>query len=412
MKFILPDIGEGIDTMSITEILVKKGEEIKNDTPVLLVETDKASMEIPIDCDCIIVEILVKEGDLISPGQPIMDIDKVNGKEEVLSSENENKDTSELEDTKEIEEIKEVEEGILPNNEKVDTDSDTKTHATPSIRKLARELNVNIEDINSKNQRITEKDVYEHIKKSEPLTKKETNLSDTLSKWGLVQEIKLTSNQIKTGNKLHQSWNSIPHVTQFDESDITNLYKLVKLLKKVNKNAASKVSYIPFFIKAVSLILQEFKIFNSSLNTDKKSIIQKHYCNIGFAIDTDEGLVVPVIKDIDKKSVKTITIEFNHLIKKARENKLTLDNISGGCFTISSLGNIGGNFFTPIINPPEVAILGISAINTKPILKNKKFIARKILPLSLSYDHRVINGVDTAKFTKMFSKIIENPEKL
>ena len=398
MKFILPDIGEGIDTMSITEILVKKGEKIKNDTPVLLVETDKASMEIPIDCDCIIIEILVKEGDLISPGQPIMDIDKVNGKEGVLSSENENKDISELEDTKDIEETKEVEEEIVPNNEKVDTDSNTKTHATPSIRKLARELNVNIEDINSKNQRITEKDVYEYIKKSESHTKKETNLSDTLSKWGLVQEIKLTSNQIKTGNKLHQSWNSIPHVTQFDES--------------VNKNPVSKVSYIPFFIKAVSLILQKFKIFNSSLNTDKKSIIQKHYCNIGFAMDTDEGLVVPVIKDVDKKSIKTITIEFNQLINKAREKKLTLDDISGGCFTISSLGNIGGKFFTPIINPPEVAILGISEINTKPILKNKKFIPRKVLPLSLSYDHRVINGADAAKFTKMFSEIIENPEKL
>ena len=404
MKFILPNIGEGIDTMSITEILVKKGEKIKNDTPILLVETDKASMEIPIDCDCTIIEILVKEGDLISPGQSIMEINKVNN--------DKNKDNLKEEKEKKIEGEKQAEEIIISNNEKIDVISNTKIHATPSVRKLARKLNVNIEDVNSKNHKITEEDIYGYIKKNESLSKQKDTLSDTLSKWGLVQEVKLTSNQIRTGKKLHESWNSIPHVTQFDESDITNLYKLVKLLKSINKNVSSKVSYIPFFIKAVSFILQEFKVFNSSLNTDQKSIIQKHYCNIGFAIDTNEGLIVPVIKNIDKKSVKTITIEFNQLINKAREKKLTLDDISGGCFTISSLGNIGGKFFTPIINPPEVAILGISEINTKPILKNKKFIPRKVLPLSLSYDHRVINGADAAKFTKMFSEIIENPEKL
>ena len=411
MKFILPNIGEGIDTMSITEILVKKGEKIKNDTPVLLVETDKASMEIPIDCDCMITEILVKEGDLISPGQTIMEIDKINDKEKKLSTNDEDKNN--ISKTENIEEIEENKKAEMENNvEKEIISNNNIIHATPSARKLARESHINIEDIKSKENRITEEEVYQHIKKNTSISKKEINLSNTLSKWGLVEEIKLTSNQIKTGMKLHQSWNSIPHVTQFDESDITNLYKLVKLLKNVNKDEISKVSYVPFFIKAVSYILKEFKIFNSSLNTDKKSIIQKHYYNIGFAIDTDEGLVVPVIKNTDKKSIKKITIEFNQLIKKAREKKLTIDDISGGCFTISSLGNIGGNFFTPIINPPEVAILGVSRINTKPILKDKKFIARKILPLSLSYDHRVINGADAVKFTKMFSTIIESPEKL
>ena len=411
MKFILPNIGEGIDTMSITEILVKKGEKVKNDTPILLVETDKASMEIPIDCDCIITAILVKEGDLISPGQTIMEIDKINDKEKKLSTNDEDKNN--ISKTENIEEIEENKKAEMENNvEKEIISNNNIIHATPSARKLARESQINIEDIKSKEKRVTEEDVYQHIKKNTPISKKEINLSNTLSKWGLVEEIKLTSNQIKTGTKLHESWNSIPHVTQFDECDITNLYKLVKLLKNVNKNEISKVSYVPFFIKTVSYILKEFKIFNSSLNTDKKSIIQKHYYNIGFAIDTDEGLVVPVIKNTDKKSIKRITIEFNQLIKKAREKKLTIDDISGGCFTISSLGNIGGNFFTPIINPPEVAILGVSKINTKPILKDKKFIARKILPLSLSYDHRVINGADAVKFTKMFSTIIESPEKL
>ena len=203
MKFILPNIGEGIDTMSITEILVKKGEKVKNDTPILLVETDKTSMEIPIDCDCIITAILVKEGDLISPGQTIMEIDKINDKEKKLSTNDEDKNNiSKTENIEEIEGIGENKKAEMENNvEKEIISNNNIIHATPSARKLARESQINIEDIKSKEKRVTEEDVYQHIKKNTPISKKEINLSNTLSKWGLVEEIKLTSNQIKTGSK-------------------------------------------------------------------------------------------------------------------------------------------------------------------------------------------------------------------
>ena len=165
-------------------------------------------------------------------------------------------------------------------------------------------------------------------------------------------------------------------------------------------------------MKISSYILKEFNIFNSSLNSDNKSLIQKHYINIGFAVDSPKGLLVPVIKNINKKSIKKITIEFNSLVSKARKGQLTLDDMSGGCITISSLGGISGKFFTPIINPPEVAILGISNIYIKPVLIKNKFKARKILPISLSYDHRVIDGVDAANFTKMFAELIKKPSLL
>jgi len=408
MKFILPNIGEGIDTMSVSEILVEENQKIEIDTSILLVETDKASMEIPIDCSCTIKKILIQIGDFISPGQAIFEIDK-NEDVAVTIESNRNEKTEEIETI--LEEGNHQTDISEKHLNEIATTSDNEIHATPAVRKLARELNISIEDIKGtgSNQRVTKEDIHNH---TNPNDDRIISLSDSMSKWGLVEEISLNLKQIRTGKKLYESWNTIPHVTQFDEVDITKLYKLVRLLKKVNKNESSKVSYIPFFIKTAYYILKNLKIFNSSLNTDKKSIIQKHYYNIGFAVDTNEGLVVPVIKNVDKKSIKQITIELNELVNKARKNSLTIDDISGGCFTISSLGNIGGAFFTPIINPPEVAILGVSTITTRPVLKGEKFTARKILPISLSYDHRVINGVDSAKFTTMFCKIIETPEKL
>ena len=236
----------------------------------------------------------------------------------------------------------------------------------------------------------------------------ENSLTNEFLKWGPIEKIELNSIQKTSAKRLHHSWSTIPHVTQFDEVNIDKLDELIQLLKKINKKQESKVSYIPFFIKIVSNILQQLDIFNSSLDTDNKTVIKKHYCNIGFAVDTPKGLVVPVIKNVDNKSVKTITIEFNKLIGKAKNNKLTLDDMSGGCITISSLGNISGRFFTPIINSPEVAILGISKIQTQTIYENNQFIAKKMLPISLSYDHRVINGADAARFTKLFGDIINN----
>ena len=421
IEFILPDIGEGIETVSVSDILVKENQIVSENDSVLLVETDKASMEIPIDCSGVIKEIFVNTGDLISPGQKIFTLSQ----DESTSIKSTNEDDIQID--KNSEEKNESIEDII--NEEVsekhvvldipDKNDSNIVHASPSARKLARQLNFNINDIDSSgnNQRVTKEDVEKHkdrlinpIKNTSD--KVNDNLFDSLSKWGLVEKVDLNSIQNTSARRLHDSWMSIPHVTQFDECDITNLDKLIRTLKKVNKNKNAKVSYIPFFIKSIYKVLKEMPIFNSSLNSDKKSILKKNYFNIGIAVDTPKGLVVPVIKNVNSKSLKKLTIEFNNLINKARQGKLTIDDMSGGCITISSLGNIGGKYFTPIINKPEVAILGISSIDIKPIYKNNKFVARKMLPISLSYDHRVINGADAAKFTRLFSKFIDNPSLL
>ena len=384
----------------------------------MVVETDKASIEIPIDCSCTVEKILVKSGDLISPGQSILKIssDNLNIKE---TEEKFDKKADIVEEAKYENNLENISDTTIDPIDKIQKKSNIKIHASPSIRKLARKLGCDLENIlgSGLNNRITKDDVYNHLNNnnsSNKLINQDLNdgLMDNLSKWGLVEKRELNSTQTASADHLYNSWNTIPHVTQFDKADVTELYKLVKTLKSLNKNKDTKVSYIPFFMKVVSYILKKFIIFNSSLNKDKKSLIQKHYINIGFAVDSPKGLIVPVIKDLDKKSIKDITIEFNKLVLKARGGKLTIDDMSGGCFTISSLGNIGGQYFTPIINSPEVAILGISPIQTELILKNDKFIARKMLPISLSYDHRVINGADAAKFTDLFSKLIQHPTEL
>jgi len=421
MDFILPNIGEGIETISVSEILVEENQEIKANESVLLVETDKASMEIPIDVDCTIINILVNVGDLISPGQKILEIIKKNksnidNEDNVAKSSSTSKpeEVSEQSDKDTIPIIPENDNNQLESEDKTSESTDTNTmHASPSARKLARELNCDINNIigTGPNSRITKDDVQDYANGKQNKNNIRNSYNDFL-KWGPIEKVELNTIQKTSSKRLYDSWSTIPHVTQFDEVNIDELNKLVKVLKKVNKDPKLKVSYIPFFIKTVCNILQQLSIFNSSLDANNETIIKKHYYNIGFAIDTPKGLLVPVIKDVDKKTVKTITIEFNHLIHKAKNNKLTMDDISGGCITISSLGNISGKFFTPIINPPEVAILGISKIQVQAIYKNNKFSAQKMLPISLSYDHRVINGADSARFTKLFGEIISNPSIL
>ena len=421
MDFILPNIGEGIETISVSEILVKKNQKIKANESILLVETDKASMEIPIDIDCTIIDILVNVGDLISPGQKILEISNTNN-EDIKEQKKDNTDTLEEKSDDSIpkDEIQNEHVDIPQQSNSISSDKKNKTnsfndnngkHASPSVRKVARELNCDINEIHGTgiNNRITKEDVLNYSNRgNNNVNNTENSLTNEFLKWGPIEKIELNSIQKTSAKRLHHSWSTIPHVTQFDEVNIDKLDELIQLLKKINKKQESKVSYIPFFIKIVSNILQQLDIFNSSLDTDNKTVIKKHYCNIGFAVDTPKGLVVPVIKNVDNKSVKTITIEFNKLIGKAKNNKLTLDDMSGGCITISSLGNISGRFFTPIINYPEVAILGISKIQTQTIYKNNQFIPKKMLPISLSYDHRVINGADAARFTKLFGDIINN----
>ena len=423
--FKLPEIGEGIENVVITEILIKQNDSVSKDDPILLVETDKASMEIPIDSNCKIKKVLVRIGDSIYPGQNILEILSENSDENSVKSDSkdstENIPTSDSKESTDINTNSQIGNLIIQKNNIIETDNKNKiitSHASPSIRKLARELGCKIENIlgTGPNNRIVKQDIYNYLQnsKSENIeASKKSSLYDTLSKHGNIEKKQLNSIRKTAAKKLLNSSNTIPHVTQFDEVDITELDKVVNLLKKVNTDTKAKVSFIPFFIKAASKILKELPIFNSSFNTDdNQSFINKKYYNIGIAVNTENGLVVPVIKNVDKKSIKKISIELNFLIEKARDGKLSLDEMSGGCLTISSLGNLGGTNFTPIINPPESSILGISKIQIKPIYINKKFVARKMLPIALSYDHRVINGADAVSFTKLFSKFINEPSEL
>jgi len=426
MDFILPNIGEGIETISISEILVEENQEVQANESVLLVETDKASMEIPIDVDCTIKNILVSIGDLISPGQKILEFTEKNSDKNKINNQ---QDSSKIEDSniqdsftsspdskQSIKTNIDIKKKYTSNNKKKESNNSNTGHASPSVKKLARELNCDINSIigTGPNNRITKEDVINHTNGNQNGTKKNdlSDLTNDFLQWGPIEKVELNTIQKTSGKRLHDSWSTIPHVTQFDEINIDELDKLIKLLKQINKSPKSKVSYIPFFIKGVCNILQQLDIFNSSLDSDNKVIIKKHYFNIGFAVDTPRGLFVPVIKNVNKKTIKSITIEFNQLINKAMNNKLTIEDMSGGCITISSLGNISGKFFTPIINSPEVAILGISKIQVQAIYKNNKFHAQKMLPISLSYDHRVINGADAAKFTKLFGEILNKPSLL
>ena len=277
-------------------------------------------------------------------------------------------------------------------------------------------MNCNIKNISGSgpNNRITKEDVLNYTSGNNSIVKDtpKKSFTDQFLSLGPIKKVSLNNVQSTSATRLHKSWTNIPHVTQFDEVKIDELSDLIKLLKGINKNPKSKVSYIPFFIKSVYLILKQLEIFNSSLDHDGKTVIKKYYYNIGFAVDTPRGLFVPVIKNVDKKSIKQITIEFNSLINKAMDNKLTMDDMTGGCITISSLGNISGKFFTPIINAPEVAILGVSKIFKQIVEQNGKLRSQSMLPISLSYDHRVINGADAAKFTKLFGEIINKTSLL
>ena len=294
--------------------------------------------------------------------------------------------------------------------------------ASPSVRRFARELGCDLKLVTGSGPkgRITQEDVQEYIKgrlsgrspggSALPIIAPGQDMD--FSKWGEVDIQPLNKIKKITGKRLQQAWQAIPHVTQFDKADITKLDKLRLHLKKVNKDESVKVSFLPFFIKAVSILLKEMPQFNSSLDGSNENIVLKKYINIGVAVDTPNGLVVPVIKDANEKSIKELARELTTLSSKARDKKLLPADMEGGCFTISSLGGIGGTYFTPIVNPPEVAILGISRSTSEPVFMEGKLRKRLILPFALSYDHRLIDGAAAARFTSNFGQLLSNFEEI
>ena len=401
-EVILPDLGEGIDGAEVSEVSVSVGDIVESDDTILVLESDKASMEIPADVNGSITEILVSAGDELKAGHILMKIE--------LSGDTP-KEKAPVEEQPQIEKPPPQIEITKPNLE--DTSSNNTMFASPGVRRLARELGINLQVIKGSGQknRITKNDLNNYIKLQMaissgniPAQKQEIDFSQ----WGEVEVQKLTRINRITGQRLQQAWQTIPHVTQFDSADITDLDIYRKKLKIKVAEQDIKVTFLPFLMKAVTIVLKEMPEFNSSLDHADQNLVLKNYYHLGIAVDTPFGLTVPVVRDVDQKSIIDLSSELMDLSSRAREKKLKPDEIRGGTFTISSLGGIGGTGFSPIVNPPEVAIMGVSRSVWKQVCDKAtgEFQKRFIMPFSLSYDHRVIDGASAAAFTSRFASVL------
>ena len=422
----VPDVG-GDEAVDVIEIIASVGDFLNEEDGIITLETEKATMDVPTPISGKLVEILVNAGDKVKTGSLIARIEKT-----VVSS-----------TPKEV-----VKEEVIVKNEtpaKVESKVETvsveshvtkttgKAYASPSIRRLAREYGVDLTLVNGTGpkNRILKDDIRLYIKSvlSNPSCANLTTSSNTagglgfelaplkeidFSKFGEIEVVELSKIQKISGPSLQRNAIIIPHVTQFDEADITDLEEFRKeqntIYSKMNSDV--KISPLVFAVKAVAKALRLHPNFNASLSTDGQSMIFKKYVNVAVAVDTPNGLVVPVIKDADKKGFEEIALELKELSIKARAGKLTASDMQGACFTISSLGGIGGTAFTPIINAPEVAILGLSKSEFKPKYNGKEFVPRLMLPLSLSYDHRAIDGADGARFVTTLSSLLGDIRKI
>ena len=405
----LPDLGEGIDSAEVSEIKVSKGDSIKSDDTIIVLESDKASMEIPSEVSGKVSKISVKVGDEIKTGQILIAVELDNKTKKVdtppeIKKEKPQADNDDKEANSDSKKALKLQEDFDPGNNK-------QNFASPGVRRLSRELNINLNIIKGTGLkgRITKDDLNNYIKLQMAMSSGSIAYQQPevdFSQWGEIEIQKLTKVNIITGKRLQGAWQNIPHVTQFDEADITDLYHYRNDINQKSAKKKMKLTFLPFFIKAVTIVLKEMPKFNSSLDYNEQNLILKNYFNLGIAVDTPNGLLVPVIKNVDKKSLVELSIELSDLSDRARNKKLRPEELKSGTFTISSLGGVGGKFFTPIINPPEVAILGISRSWWKDVYNQntQKQSLKYIMPFSLSYDHRVIDGVAGSTFT---SRLIE-----
>ncbi|WP_158367962.1 pyruvate dehydrogenase complex dihydrolipoyllysine-residue acetyltransferase [Candidatus Williamhamiltonella defendens] len=424
----LPDVGS--DELEVTEILVKVGDSVTEEQSLITVEGDKASMEVPAPFSGTVKEIQIKTGDKVKTGSMIVIMNTIEKITSTLdqkiqkTAESLPKQKSEITPSKPIAPL-----NTITSIEKTTPSftDEAYTHATPVIRRFARELGVNLEKVSGTGRkgRILKEDVQSYIKNAvqtaEFTSSRQGNLTRLLpwpkidfNQFGETEEIALTRIQKMTGDNLSRNWDMIPHVTQFDETDITNLedFRKKQNIEAEKRKLDVKITPVVFMMKAVAQALETFPRFNSSLSLDGKKLILKKYINIGVAVDTPNGLVVPVFRDVNKKGVIDLSKELMLIAQKARSGKLTASDMQGGCFTISSLGGIGGTAFTPIVNAPEVAILGVSKSAIKPIWNGKEFLPRLMLPLSLSFDHRVIDGAIGARFVSHISVIMADIRRL
>jgi len=404
----IPSLGDAENT-EVIEICVNPGDSVSSEDSIVVLESEKAAMDVPASQKGVIKKVLVKIGDEVKEGDDFLEIEI--SEEEIKEDDKDNevqKDTQE-DDRDEVEEIieeKKVEESIeQPKYES----SAYGIYAGPAVRKLAREFGIDLNQViaSGPRNRILKEDLHKFVKSK--LEGSSTGIpkmpSIDFSEFGNVEEIDLTKFQKTSALNLQQSWITIPHVTQHDETSIDDLLSVRKSL--MNKHKV-KVSPLAFFAKGICMLLEEFPLFNASIDMNTMKVIKKDFINLGIAIDTPQGLIVPNIKSADKKSIREISDEIARLADLSKSRKIKVNDLKGSTFTISSLGSFGGKFFTPIINPPEVAILGISKSYDSVLLKDTKPVSTTNLPISLSYDHRIINGVEGVKFTTRFCEILSD----
>ncbi len=423
IDFKLPEVGENISSGQAVKICVQKGAVVKKDQTLLELETEKATIEVPSPADGTIAEILIKEGDTVKIGQVIIKIDDGAQPSETPVQEPTlqkpkaqdsaaERPVSSAQDFKAAQPAQPVQTNTVAGQ--IDT-VEANVPASPTVRRFARELGVQISKVKGTGPEglITKEDVKAYTKQllaslqsgsasgsfaaSEPLP-------DFL-KWGAVERKPMSNIRKKTASHLSHAWTAIPHVTQFGEADITELEEL----RKKYSTPDNKLTITPFIMRVVAAALKQFPQFNASVDAVNSEIVYKKYFHIGVAVDTDNGLLVPVIRDVDQKSITQLSKELTAAAQKARDKKLGLDDMKGGCFTITNLGSLGASYFTPIVNWPEVAILGVCRASMKTDFRDGACHPRLMLPLSLSYDHRLIDGADGARFMKWICDAIEQP---
>ena len=420
----VPDIG-GDENVDIIDVLVEVGETIEKETGLVTLETDKATMDVPSPESGVVTSITVSVGDKVSEGSLILMLETTSSAAATVA-ESQPAPKAESTPAPAVDKTPEPKRAPVPHHPSAgEVKASGNIYASPAVRRLAREFGVDLNLVKGtgRKTRILKEDVQSYVKYelSRPKMTPGSSVASgsgglqvlappkvDFTKFGEVEEIPLTRIQKISGPNLHRNWVTIPHVTQFDEADITELEAFRKSQNAISekKKLGIKITPLVFMMKAVADALKTYPVFNSSLSESGESLIQKKYYHIGIAVETPGGLVVPVVRDVDQKGIYELSTELMEISKKARDGKLKAADMQGSCFTISSLGGIGGTAFTPIVNAPDVAILGVSKSDMKPKWNGAEFEPRLMLPLSLSYDHRVIDGAVAARFTTHLSKVL------
>jgi len=432
---LVPDIGE-FDAVEVIEVLVKSGDTVSAEDALLTMESDKASMDVPSPFSGTVKTVKIKAGDKVSQNDLILTlvVKELETAVTETSAETENSEatapeTKDIVSTKKSESTssgavsKEPARRPPPIVMSVNQKSFLRAHASPSIRKFARELGVDLSQVHGsgRKERITKEDVQEFVKQALGGTASGTAAAGSgipampeidFSKFGPVEIKPLSRIQKKAAVNLHRGWLNLPIVTHHDEADITELEYFRKSLKDEAAKQGVKVTPLVFLLKACAVAIRKHPNFNSSLTADKENLVLKKYLHIGVAVDTPDGLVVPVIRDVEQKGLLELAKELGEVSEKARAKKLKTNDIQGGCFSISSLGGIGGTAFTPLVNAPEVAILGVTRSRMMPVWNGKEFLPRLMLPMDLTYDHRVIDGAQAARFMVDLCEILSDMRRM